>query len=82
MGYYVNTKNDKQNWLEDNGHKISPRYIDKSTGSLAVCLVDNGPFTAAGVCCSQDESDKRFKVWYSVPIEKLLEVVIDLENVL
>jgi hypothetical protein len=89
MGYYVNTGCDKQDWLENNGHRISPRYINKSTGSLAVYLVNNGPFTAAGVCHREDEfeafndkSDERYKVWYSVPLEKLLEVVIGLESIL
>jgi len=45
----------------------------------AVCLVDNGAFSAAAVAHSQRElevfnlpSDKRSKVWFYIPKEALL----------
>lgn len=48
---------------------------------MAVCLVDNGAFTAAGVAYSSGElevfarEDGRFKQWYMVPSVKLVEIV-------
>lgn len=84
MGVYVNPIDmTKEEWLESFGEKLSeaPASIDEHPGSLPVCLVDNGLFTAAGVAYSEVElevfayrpGDTRPKTWYWVPVKRLLE---------
>lgn len=88
MGIYVNPSDMlKELWMLKNGEEVLPHELpDKApvgdADSRLVCLVNNGGFNAAAVAFSQDEymvfrdpSDRRFKVWFSVPREKLLEVV-------
>ena len=83
MGCYINPKlSTKEEWLKD--HAVSeslsfPAIIPDDC--LPVCLVDNGPFKAAGVAFNEREvnefnnpNDGRFKVWYIVSKEKLLTV--------
>lgn len=81
MGYYVNVPyQTKEEWLEDNAVKVSinpPAVFLDESGGMAVCLVDNGAFTAAGIAYSQEEleafsrPDTRPKLWYTVPKQKL-----------
>ena len=56
-------------------------------GHLPVVLVDNGPFTAAGIAYSKreleaftDERDLRPKRFFIVPIHKLLKVSPELKG--
>lgn len=81
MGYYVNppTKS-KEQWLAENGVAISLSAVmnfDFADGYLPVCLVDNGPFTAAAIAYSPEERDEflrpdgRHKEWYAVSREHL-----------
>lgn len=84
MGAYVNPKDmTKEDWLKANAEGISPTApvaIDAmSPNHLPVCLVDNGPFTAAGIAFNErelqafnDPNDYRMKVWFWVPKEKLM----------
>lgn len=91
MGYYINPPNGpKELWLMDNGRAVKgvPSF-DKTTGYLPVCLVNNGYFTAAGICYSNSEliafnqpSDTRPKEWFLVPIEKLIAVCPELTRAL
>lgn len=85
MGFYVNTPNqDKAVWLKANAVKqftTTPRYEATGPGELLVCLVNNGPFTAAAVIVNKHEydaftqpTDGRPKQWYTVPSLKLKEV--------
>ena len=84
MGCYVNPPSEgKVAFLAREGLEVPvPPVWDKvPAGSLPVVLVDNGPFTAAGVafCESElraftDPSDRRPKRYFIVPIEKLLPV--------
>ena len=80
MGYYINpTDMSKEQWLAGNGFKISGRDIKMNgfenirSNELPVCLVDNGPFTAAAIAYNQQEFDEfmkpdgRGKTWYLVP---------------
>ncbi len=68
--------------MEREGVKVSKiSWEDAKDGILPVVLMDNGPFTAAGVCYSKreleaftDSSDSRPKKYYLVKIEKLLLV--------
>ena len=81
MGAYVNTKdNNKEKWLRDNGEARPMSYPFDAIpdGSMAVVLMDNGPFTAAGICYSESEfkeftnpNDTREKQMYIVTIDKL-----------
>ncbi|MBL1322153.1 MAG: hypothetical protein COA63_014010 [Methylophaga sp.] len=83
MGYYINPKDmSKEAWL--NIHGIPMMYapvLFTDEIHYAVCLVDNGMFTAAAVAYSQDEletfrhDDGRPKTWYWADIDKLKEVV-------
>ena len=56
---------------------------------LPVCLVDNGPFTAAGIVFSESEfynitlsEDNRQKSWYLVKITDLLKEEPSLQKAL
>lgn len=80
MGYYVNPPMDKGLWLEQNGVKTAgPCEITES--HLPVCLVDNGPFTAAAVGVDarevqafQQPGDYRPKQWFRVSREALIKI--------
>lgn len=86
MGYYVNPKGcRKELWLELNGHRVLGKTTDVwenavKQGRLPVVLMDNGFFTAAGVCFSKEEyqeftnpKDSRPKLVFVVDTDKLLE---------
>lgn len=82
MGYYINgigvTKEEKVAALIANH---SATLTDASFKSNLVCIVDNGPFAAAGWCHSykeflhfNDPGDRRPKTWLIVPnVEKLVQ---------
>lgn len=83
MGFYINPTNmEKEDWLNNHGLPLlaSP-LLFRRDGSVAICLVNNGGFTAAAVCYSQRElnrfnqpHDYRPKDWYMVPINDLIAV--------
>lgn len=77
MGYYINPSDGtgKEDWLRQHGRPLAaaPARHDDGDG-LAVCLIDNGLFTAAAICYCQaeltafaDPSDRRPKTWFMVP---------------
>lgn len=84
MGYYINPPTmSKEGWLQQharrqaNGDIVSRTAPEKFREEIdvAVCLVDNGWMTAAGICVDQREletftnpSDNRPKFWFMVPI--------------
>ncbi|MCK9462605.1 MAG: hypothetical protein M0R80_23550 [Proteobacteria bacterium] len=83
MGYYVNPPNrSKEAFLAEKGiPAINPKWEDVPEGFLPVCLVDNGPFTAAGICyceaelqCFSDPTDTRRRDFFMCTIEDLLRV--------
>lgn len=96
MGAYVNPPGqNKEKWLEENATQISQgaaKRIAKNinngaTTELPVCLVDNGPFKAAGICFEKREfdafsrsDDSRPKKWFKAKVDDLLEVSGELEN--
>lgn len=91
MGYYVNPPdNTKEQWLADNGREVvEPTSPLAPPGFLFVCLVDNGPFTAAAVCYDDreysafaDPSDRRPRRWFMVSVDALRMVVSGLDRVL
>ena len=83
MGYYINPPTmTKEAWLVGHGKHV-PNAPEKfrDGDQIVVCLVDNGPFTAAAVAYSQDEleyfkhpSDGRYKMWFMVPLKDLVQV--------
>ena len=82
MGTYINPPDcSKEEWLKKNAVSASmiPPHVYKDRGLVAVCLVDNGAFTAAGICVDQQElevfsrPDSRPKIWYKVPEDKLAQ---------
>jgi hypothetical protein len=56
MGAYVNPPagEDKEKWLRENGVVTPVKETEWNfmPGSLFVCLMNNGPFKAAGICYS------------------------------
>lgn len=83
MGYYINPTGGmtKEAWLMGYGRPLKQTPMKHIEGeSMAVCLVNNGPFTAAAICYSQHEleafansRDRRRKQWFMVPKEFLAE---------
>lgn len=82
MGFYINPKDmTKEEFLRKHGTRLaSVPERHRSTNDVLVCLVDNGAFTAAGICYSQSErdafaypDDTRPKQWWSVPISAIEE---------
>ena len=85
MGYYVNPQDQsKEGFLRSKGI-LAPSsrfsWSDVPSGFLPVALIDNGPFTAAGICYSerelaefQDPTDTRPMEFYFVRITELLPV--------
>lgn len=78
MGEYINPREiTKEQFLQREGRLIKgPDQVEP--GELPVCLVNNGPFTAAGIAYDEQEiqaftvpSDSRPKQWYGVSYEKL-----------
>ena len=95
MGVYVNPPDQsKESWLEQHGMVVAnPSWEGRPEGTLPVCLVDNGPFKAAGVTHNKAEfdhfsnsgpdlGDYRPRIWYYVPVEQLLQVAHGLEHFL
>lgn len=91
MGWYVNPKEGKkEDWLEQHGTRhVDPVDFDRAVqmGRLPVVLLDNGPFTAAGIAYCADElseftrpGDIRHKIVYTVPIMDLLALAKDTED--
>lgn len=83
MGCYINPRTQsKESFLAHNGIMIDPTIYNWSDEDYRpVCLVDNGPFTAAAVCFDKEEmthftqpKDYRPKLWFKVSVEKLKEV--------
>lgn len=85
MGWYIetNTAKNKAGWIVNNMHgkvQTNPHYTDGDY--FTVCVVDNGPFEAAGVCFSElefqafsDIDDLRPKVYLTVPREEVYKKV-------
>jgi hypothetical protein len=88
MGIYINPPNiSKEEFLIINGTPIPPKAISFDSalnilGKLHVCLVDNGPFTAAAVAYCKDElsefliQDGRDKSWFLVHVDHLTPDVV------
>jgi len=87
MGLYIEVE-DKAAWLMINGTNIVPNSFTAESikdEDFLVCLIDNGPFLAAGVAYNEqelgyilkevtDEKDARPKFFFEVP-KKLLKDV-------
>ena len=77
MGTYLNPSDgsSKEQFLKKNGDQLenAPVWENIPKDSMAVCLIENGMFTAAGVADSKSElnslgeQDGRTKTWYIVP---------------
>jgi hypothetical protein len=84
MGYYINPPTmEKERWLAQNKvdawHEPPEEFRDAD--NVTVCLVNNGLFTAAGICVDQREleafarpQDQRPKLWVRVPIAAVYEI--------
>lgn len=81
MGCYVNPPcGQKEVFLTKEGNGVTDPAWPAPEGEMYVCLVDNGPFAAAGIAFCESEfnmfmrDDGRIKFWFSVPVEKLKSV--------
>jgi hypothetical protein len=83
MGCYVNPDTEgKEAFLTREGRRVSmaDAGLADFVTEFPVCLVDNGPFKAAGVGFDYREyeafanPDGRKKVWYIVSVDKLKDV--------
>lgn len=82
MGFYINPKDgtSKEQWLDTHGKRIPRPDKHREGSSIAICLVDNGAFTAAAIAYNQREleafqypGDYRRKQWWHVPEASLAE---------
>jgi len=85
MGCYIHPPTmDKEDWLNEHGIPFLAAPPITET-HVPVCLVDNGPFTAAAVGFNRDEveafsrEDGRPKIWFSISREDARKVS-DLAN--
>jgi hypothetical protein len=86
MGYYVQTP-DSQNKAEQL-HRLygaelvlSPEEFDFNGDYALICVVENGPFDAAGIAYDADERDSfnnpddpRPKAWLKLPKETVIKL--------
>lgn len=92
MGLYIDPPDrTKEQWLAENGIEMDPGlatilYDDWMYElTIPVCLVDNGPFTAAAIAYSREEleeflkEDGRPKKWYLVQRARL-QMLPDLKD--
>ena len=84
MGYYIQTpgvsKGKAQVICDKHGAYIvacPARFDDVPRGTALICVVNNGPFEAAGFCCDPIEfkeftqaSDTRSKIWLYMDWDK------------
>jgi hypothetical protein len=80
MGYYINPNDmTKEEFLRRYGTRLdrAPDTFKNEKDEYAVCLVDNGAFTAAAIAYNQGElevfkdPDGRRRMWFYVPVEEL-----------
>lgn len=89
MGYYINPPTmAKEEWLANQSefsYTAPKQYRDEK--HVAVVLVDNGMFTAAGIAYDQHElaafarEDGRAKLWFWVPIAEIVALHPHMEGV-
>ena len=82
MGYYIDPEDkSKEQWLQENATACSRPEANEAdfTRCFPVVLVDNGIFTAAGICYSRreyeaftDPEDHRPKKFFVADRERLL----------
>jgi len=93
MGFYVNPENESKEEFLSNKMEFDSVSWDMlarmEPASLPVVLVDNGPFSAAGVAYNeqelsdfQDPNDPRPKRYFLVPIEELIPVTVGLSKII
>jgi len=86
VGYYIEVPKNKgkaQQIVELYGGRIvlnPPLFEDIEPGEAIICVVDNGPYEAAGFCYNQDElyafthMDGRRRVWVVMNRQKVCEL--------
>lgn len=88
MGYYINPVGiEKEEWLILHGNLIDPHSKIEEDERI-VCLIDNGPFTAAGICYDDrelkefrdDPTDTRHKLFFVVKNKDLIDVCPEVKD--
>ncbi len=89
MGYYIEVDEPKHVTLvRKYGAKVlqQPKYLDD--GQVTICVIDNGPFRAAGICYNESEfqsfafPDDRPRVWLSLPAATVFQLCPYVKDVL
>lgn len=94
MGFYINPERTvwgtREDWLTVFGEPVPAPTWPPEPGIVLVCLVDNGPFTAAAVAyCEQEfkeflpsQNDPRSRTWFAVPKVDVIQVCPEVAEVL
>lgn len=91
MGYYVETPlpTGKARQIIDlyGGVPALPELPDPDSGQTLICVVQNGPFDAAGIIYDQNElndfsdpDDYRARTWLTLPTETVIELCPRVES--
>lgn len=95
MGFYIETKSYQAKGKAKYLHEfegatllLDPKFPENSN-TILICVVDNGPFEAAGICYNRQEfmdfnepDDPRPKVWLTLPRQKVIELCPPVEPML
>ncbi len=89
MGYYIETEEPKDVALIVKHHaKALTKPVYLSGDNTTICVIDNGPFMAAGIYYNEKEfrafaqPDNRPRTWLSLPTEKVLQLCPYVKDVL
>lgn len=93
MGYYIETPQPirKAQQLVDlhNARIETGPFFDPTGERVGICVVENGPFDAAGIAYCEEEAhkfnrsgDHRPKTWLSLPREPVVKLCPDVERML
>lgn len=90
MGYYINPEDrSKESWLKEYAKQVHKNDLNNlKSGEVAVILMDNGAFTAAGIAFCQQEleaftspTDHRLKQFFIASKQDIIDVCPPIEEV-
>lgn len=86
MGMYIETDSSRNKaafLLNKHNAEVmqTPAFLNEASGKITVCVIDNGPFEAAGICTHKREFeafnqpyDDRDKIWLAVPRDEVFKL--------
>jgi hypothetical protein len=83
VGYYLNPNGEsKLDFLKRVGVPLDVPEFPSEKDTLLVCLIENGPFNAAGIAYSREEMSamvndgtRRPRSWWWVPVEDAISAM-------